>query len=103
MYLRAIVIILTLCSLDSTAYRVLGLTFGSRIQDWPLVKISLRNETLALMICVLIGAFVGLAAGFTSLATETWPTTEMQSRGELTGLLTGIAVAIPSGMGVCLS
>lgn len=82
---------------------VLGLTFGSRIKDWPLVKISLLHEIYALMGCVVIGAFVGLAAGFTSLATETWPTSEMSNRGEWTGLLTGIAVAIPSGMGVCLS
>lgn len=84
-------------------HSVLGLTFGSRIQDWPLVKLSLRHECYALFGCVVIGAFVGLAAGFTKLATETWPTNEMQSRGEWTGLLTGIAVAIPSGMGVCLS
>jgi len=53
--------------------------------------------------CVLIGALIGLIAGWTPLATETWPTSEMQGRGEWVGLLTGIAVAVPSGMGVCLS
>lgn len=82
---------------------VLGLTFGSRIQDWPLVKISLLHEVYALLGCIVIGAFVGLASGFTPLATETWQTYEMQSRGEWTGVLISIAVAIPSGMGVCLS
>lgn len=80
-----------------------GLTFGSRIKDWPLVWSSLLNETLALLGCVLIGALVGVGAAFTTLASETWPTNEMQIRGEPTGLITGIAIAIPSGMGVCLS
>jgi uncharacterized membrane protein len=61
------------------------------------------NETLALIGCVVIGALIGLGAFFTNLAEETWPTNEMQIRGEATGLLTGIAIAIPSGMGVCLS
>jgi len=51
----------------------------------------------------MIGALVGLGAGFTKIAEETWPTNEMEIRGETQGLLTGIAIAIPSGMGVCLS
>jgi hypothetical protein len=82
---------------------VLGLTFGSRIQDWPLVKSSLRHELLALLGCVLVGALIACGASFTSLAEDTWPTNEMQIRGEPSGLLAGIAIAIPSGMGVCLS
>jgi hypothetical protein len=81
----------------------LGLTFGTRVQDWPLVWSSILNETLALIGCVVIGLLVGICAGFTDLAYDTWPTNEMHSRGEVTGLLTGIAIAIPSGMGVCLS
>lgn len=83
--------------------RVLGMTFGTRIKDWPLVRMSFKNEVFALMGCVVIGACIGLCAGFTTLATEMWPTNEMAKRGEWTGVLTGIAVAIPSGMGVCLS
>ena len=67
------------------------------------MKISLLNEVYALLGCIVIGAFVGLASGFTPLATDSWPTYEMQSRGEWTGVLVSIAVAIPSGMGVCLS
>ena len=40
-----------LCSYTIHAtHSVLGLTFGCRIQDWPLVKISLKNETLALIV-----------------------------------------------------
>ena len=82
---------------------VLGLTFGSRVGDWPLVQMSLINESLALCVCVIIGLLLGLFTGFTDLAQETWPTNEMEIRGEATGLLTGLAVAIPSGAGVCLS
>lgn len=37
------------------------------------------------------------------MAEDTWPTEQMSIRGDPTGLLTGIAIAIPSGMGVCLS
>lgn len=96
-------LITTLHTNNTHTQSVLGLTFGSRIQDWPLVKLSLKHEVYALMVCVLIGAIVGLAAGFTPLAKERWPTNEMESRGQWMGLLTGIAVAIPSGMGVCLS
>ena len=82
---------------------VLGLTFGSRVGDWPLVITSLKNESLALLGCILIGVLLGLCVGFTDLAQETWPTNEMEIRGEYTGLLIGLAVAIPSGAGVCLS
>jgi hypothetical protein len=49
---------------------VLGLTFGTRIRDWPLVKTSFLNEILALLGCVLIGALVSLGASFTSLAED---------------------------------
>ncbi|CAB9497030.1 Domain of unknown function (DUF389) [Seminavis robusta] len=82
---------------------VLGLTFGSRVRDWPLVTGSLFNESMALMVCVLIGLLIGILAGFTKDARENWPTSEMESRGDVIGLLTGVAVAIPSGAGVCLS
>ena len=82
---------------------VLGLTFGSRVGDWPLVKTSLINESVALVGCIVIGLLLGICVGFTDLAQETWPTNEMEIRGESTGLLIGLAVAIPSGAGVCLS
>ena len=56
----------------------------------------------ALLLSVLIGAIIGLGASWTNVA-ETWPTNEMSIRGETQGLLTGIAIAVPSGMGVALS
>jgi uncharacterized membrane protein len=79
------------------------LTFGTQIKDWPLVHSSLFNESIALLGCVLIGAVVALCSSFTPMAEDTWPTEQMSIRGDPTGLLTGIAIAIPSGMGVCLS
>ena len=45
---------------------------------------------------------IGLGASWSSGA-ATWPTNEMSQRGEAMGLVTGIAVAIPSGCGVALS
>jgi uncharacterized membrane protein len=79
------------------------LTFGTQIKDWPLVRSSLFNESVALLGCVVIGALIAICSSFTPMAEDTWPTEQMSIRGDPTGLLTGIAIAIPSGMGVCLS
>ena len=49
---------------------VLGLTFGFSIRDWPLVKKSIRNEVLALLGCIVIGALAGLGSAFTNVAEE---------------------------------
>ena len=81
---------------------VLGLTFGTRIRDFPLARLSLFNELIALLGCVVIGVVCGICAAFTASA-EDWPTAEMEGRGDPIGLISGIAIAIPSGMGVCLS
>lgn len=47
----------------------------------------------------------GVTGGFSVFFVEenTWPTHEMESRGDPWGLLTGCAIAIPSGMAVALS
>ena len=82
---------------------ILGIIFGSQVRDFPLVFYGFFNETVALTGCLVIGLLIGLFAGFTPEATANWPTQEMESRGNPVGLLTGIAVAIPSGAGVCLS
>jgi len=82
---------------------VLGLTFGSRIRDWPLVRRSLRNEVCSLLLCVLVGALIALSTSFSRMTERDWPTTEIESRGSRHGLGAGLAIAIPSGMGVCLS
>lgn len=81
---------------------VMGMTFGARIDDWRLVRSSFLVETYSILICFFVGALITLCAGWTELA-DTWPTNEMQIRGETSGLVIGIAIAIPSGMGVALS
>ena len=60
------------------------------------------NEVVALLVSVAIGGAIGFTSSFSSGA-EDWPTNEMLSRGEPMGLVTGICIAIPSGMGVALS
>ena len=57
---------------------------------------------MALLISVAIGGAIGFTSSFSSGA-EDYPTNEMLSRGEPMGLVTGICIAIPSGMGVALS
>ena len=81
---------------------VMGLTFNSRVLDWKMVKFSFRNEFISLMVSVFIGVLITIGAFWTQAAEE-WPTEEMESRGTVVGLVTGIAIAVPSGMGVALS
>lgn len=81
---------------------ILGITFGVVIEKWALVKRSLRNESIGLFICVLTGMLVGLFLGLVS-DTSSIPGDEMISRGEYVSLYAGVAIAIPSGIGVALS
>lgn len=102
LYLHITVVIVASMLVSPIMGPVMGMTFGARIADWPLVRSSFLVETKAIIVCFIVGALISLCAGFTDLAT-TWPTNEMQIRGEVSGLYIGIAIAIPSGMGVSLS
>ncbi|GMH97183.1 hypothetical protein TrST_g8887 [Triparma strigata] len=82
---------------------VLGLSFGSVIRDYKLVRKGMWTEIVALTLCCLLGVILGVICVLGGLLTETWPTSEMSSRGDVAGLVTGIVIAIPSGMGVALS
>ena len=62
--------------------------------DWKLAIEGARDESIALLISVFIGLVIGFSSSFAPVAEE-WPTTEMSGRGDVTGLLTGIAIAIP--------
>ena len=73
---------------------VMGITFGSRVLDFKLAKDSAFNELAALFIAVVVGAVVGFASAFSEFADD-WPTPEMLSRGEVDGLIVGIAIAVP--------
>lgn len=52
---------------------------------------------------MVVGFLVGSVGVFFVNEEETWPTHEMETRGDPWGLLTGCAIAIPSGMAVALS
>ena len=72
---------------------VMGMTFGTRVLDWKLARESALVEVSALAIAVVIGAIVGFGSSW-SLG-DNWPNDEMGSRGDIAGLITGIAIAIP--------
>lgn len=60
------------------------------------------SQSFSLLICVGVGFLVGMV-GVNFIEEPTWPTHEMETRGNAWGLLTGICIAIPSGMAVALS
>eukprot|EP01108_Squamamoeba_japonica_P005901 TRINITY_DN4771_c0_g1_i1.p1 TRINITY_DN4771_c0_g1~~TRINITY_DN4771_c0_g1_i1.p1 ORF type:complete len:571 (+),score=328.91 TRINITY_DN4771_c0_g1_i1:84-1796(+) len=81
---------------------ILAVTFGSVVHDWKLVRVGVLSELLSLMICVMSGFVVGLCfANYGPFFN--WPTNEMAGRGSPVGLLVGLAIALPSGIGVALS
>ena len=109
---------------------VLALTFGSVINNTKLMWLGLKTELISLFICICVGFAIGVVAiGFgtdgyvlpfvcillTDLYNDlihvcsihplysAWPTPEMKTRGLTYGLLVGLAIAVPSGMGVALS
>mmetsp|Transcript_14594 Transcript_14594/g.19203 ORF Transcript_14594/g.19203 Transcript_14594/m.19203 type:complete len:582 (-) Transcript_14594:7-1752(-) len=89
---------------------ILAFTFGTTIRNKKLIQIGLRNELVSLLLCVVVGVVIGLIG--TGWGVDNcddtgnepcWPTYEMSSRGTWDGLLLGVAIAVPSGMGVALS
>ena len=81
---------------------ILAVTFGSVVHDWKLVKVGVLSELLSLLICVCCGFIVGLC--FSPYGPFFgWPTGEMAGRGTNSGLIVGLAIALPSGIGVALS
>lgn len=81
---------------------ILAVTFGSVVHDWQLVRVGALSELLSLLLCVLDGFLVGLC--FAPFGPQFGlPTAEMLGRGTGVGLITGIAIALPSGVGVALS
>ena len=75
---------------------ILGFTFGLVQGDKRLVWSSLVNETIAIVISILLGVLSGvvLAPAGVLLA---WPTFEIASRGQPIGLAIGVVVAVASG------
>jgi uncharacterized membrane protein len=74
---------------------ILGVTFGIIVEDWDLVKKSLKNEMWGTLATFAVGIMVALCmVGFDL---DKYPTEEMEHRGNVGGLVAGLAVAIPSG------
>ncbi|XP_074035150.1 uncharacterized protein isoform X1 [Leptinotarsa decemlineata] len=83
---------------------VMAGTFGSVIQHRGLLKIGVRNEIIGMGIATLVGFCYGsVICAFTDIyGTQTWPTYEMLSRGELRYLWVGCLIALLSGAVVAL-
>jgi uncharacterized hydrophobic protein (TIGR00271 family) len=83
---------------------VLSFTFGTTLRNRSMIMTGLRNELISLALCVLTGLIWGLVAAFANVdERRNWPSDEMTSRGDVTGLLSGIAVALISGVATALS
>lgn len=81
----------------------MGFTFGTTIRKKDLSLVSLRNECLSLVICLVVGLFWGVIAGVSDAPyNRDWPSAEMLSRGDPYGLTSGILIAIPSGVATAL-
>jgi hypothetical protein len=83
---------------------ILAITFGTMIENKELVHMGLINEVVSLFICILVGFITAWIFIACDAHNEwIWPTNEMGGRGTSVGILTGIAIATPSGVGVALS
>eukprot|EP00045_Choanoeca_perplexa_P014605 m.173349 g.173349 ORF g.173349 m.173349 type:complete len:675 (-) comp16732_c0_seq2:2232-4256(-) len=81
---------------------ILAYTFGTVVHDKELKHQGLYAEAIGLAICVVTGFLLGIAAGDWG---EEWdfPSEFMRTRGTGEGILVGLGIAIPSGIGVALS
>eukprot|EP00095_Tigriopus_kingsejongensis_P011017 maker-scaffold1087_size63509-snap-gene-0.14 protein:Tk11017 transcript:maker-scaffold1087_size63509-snap-gene-0.14-mRNA-1 annotation:"hypothetical protein DAPPUDRAFT_305061" len=86
---------------------ILSGIFGSAISNKALKKQGIRNEIIALTICVVLGFSFGIIftcwVQYGNYGIPLWPTPEMQARGQLRTLIGGALIATPSGAGVAMS
>ena len=84
---------------------ILAGIFGAVISDTPLRNRGIKNESISLLLCILIGFLCGLifSAWIEFYGASKWPTDEMIQRGQLRALWVGALIAMPSGAGVALS
>ena len=109
---------------------ILAGVFGISVKNKKLVKIGTFREVYSLLICIVTGFVLGSLfviklnrynkhnndLSFTefllcfcrngnvlSALDEDWPTKQMSSRTKAEGLLEGLLIALPSGVGVALS
>ena len=91
---------------------ILAIVFGTAVRNRKLFRVGVKRELYCLLICVLCGFIFGCIfvvkfnrtrslLAITSSAD--WPTVEMSSRTGWSCLVVGLAVAVPSGVGVAIS
>jgi len=81
---------------------IVALSLAPLIKDKRMAFTALRNEFIALLVAIILGVVVGLLFLPFQNAVN-WPTDEMKSRMEVSGLVIGVLVALPSGAGVSLA
>jgi hypothetical protein len=81
---------------------ILSACFAASIHDWTLMKQAIKLEAKFLITSIFLGFISGCI--FSPFQNELgWPTNAMLSKGKLWGLLLGIVLGIPSGLGVAFS
>ncbi|KAI0978047.1 hypothetical protein GJ496_007728 [Pomphorhynchus laevis] len=85
---------------------ILAMVFALTIVDYKLLKLGIKTETIGLFLSVIVGFICGtldMVVRVLSNNFHNFPTHEMCDRGQLSSLITGIFVALPSGAGVAMS
>jgi len=90
---------------------ILAIVFGTCIKNKKLVRIGLKREMYSLLICIICGFIFGCifvvkfnrTRNVLAVSSPTWPSAEMASRTGWSCLVVGLAIAIPSGVGVAIS
>jgi uncharacterized hydrophobic protein (TIGR00271 family) len=79
---------------------ILSITFGLAIWSRPIMCRGIRNECIGVIISFVIGMLMGfISAGSMTGGHHSF---EMESRGQLSGLVAGLFVALASGFAVVL-
>jgi len=91
---------------------ILAIVFGTAVRNRKLVKIGVAREFYCLLICIICGFIFGCVfvtkfnrtrSMLAITTSNNWPTTEMASRTGWSCLVVGLAIAVPSGVGVAIS
>jgi len=90
---------------------ILAIVFGTCIKNKKLIKIGIYREMYSLLICIICGFIFGCifvvkfnrTRNVLAITSATWPSPEMASRTGWSCLVVGLAIAIPSGVGVAIS
>ena len=91
---------------------ILAIVFGTAVRNRKLVRIGVAREFYCLLICIICGFIFGCVfvtkfnrtrSMLAITTSNNWPTTEMASRTGWSCLVVGLAIAVPSGVGVAIS